>query len=82
MRYKNEELIKSWILNFNNNGTNHNGSLRLEEGRLYTYNVLLAYFSNGNLFLNKNRYSNTSSRHRNLVKKYAEYKSINVIEFN
>ena len=81
MRFKNEELVKSWILNFNNNGSNHNKSLVLKVGRLYTYNVLLAYFKDGNLFLNSNRYSNTSSRHRNLVRKYAEYKSINIIEY-
>ena len=80
MKLKNKDLVNRWINNRENKGSNHNGSLRIEEGRLYTYNVLLAHFQNGNLILNTKQYSNTSSRHRNLIKQYAQAKGINIIE--
>ena len=80
MKMTNKELINRWINNLEHNGSNHTGSLRIEEGRLYTYKVLLAHFENGSLVLNTKRYSNTSSRHRNLTRQYAEAKGINIVE--
>ena len=80
MRIKNEELAKKWIYNNLKNGSNHSGSFRIKDNKVYTYNVLLAHFEKENLILNIKRYSNTSSRHRNLIKYYAELKGINIIE--
>lgn len=80
MRLKNNELAKKWVNNFVVHGTNHTGSFRIEENRAYTYNVLLAYFEDGKLHLNTKQYSNTSSRHRNLIRNYAEAKGIDIIE--
>lgn len=80
MKMTNKELINRWINNLEHNGSNHTGSLRIEEGRLYTYKVLLAHFENGSLVLNTKRYSNTSSRHRNLTRQYAEAKGISIVE--
>lgn len=82
MRVRNKELAKQWISNMITSGANHSGSFRIEEGRAYTYNVLLAYFEDGKLYLNKKRYSNTSSRHRNLIKDYALARGIEVMEYN
>lgn len=80
MRMKNNELVKQWINNCLYNGSNHNGSFRIEEGRAYTYNVLLGYFKDGMLFLNIKKYSPTSSRHRNLIKTHAEARGIQIME--
>lgn len=80
MRLKNNELARKWVNGLVYNAKNHNGSFRIEEGRAYTYNVLLAYFKDGMLFLNIKRYSSTSSRHRNLIKAHAEAKGIKIME--
>lgn len=81
MRLKNKDLAKQWIYNSIAHATNHTGSFRVEENRVYTYNVLLAYFEDGNLHLNTKQYSNTSSRHRNLVRNYAEARGLSIIEY-
>jgi len=45
------------------------GRLRIEGGKLYNYNTVIAYWFNGIMLINGTRYSKTTSVHQNRLKR-------------
>ena len=60
---KNIEVIRNFI----NDIPCRNGNLISTEGRLFTYNTCLAQKHNNVIIVNMTKYSQTSSRHRNML---------------
>jgi len=45
------------------------GRLRIEGNKLYNYNTVIAYWFNGIMLINGTRYSKTTSKHQNRLKR-------------
>ena len=54
-------------------------NLRVEGNKLYNYNTLLAVNINGIIYLNSNKYSQTTSKNQNRIRKFSD-KLIEVTE--
>jgi len=46
-------------------------NLRVEGNKLYNYNTLLAVNIKGTVYLNSNKYSQTTSKHQNRIRRLA-----------
>ena len=75
------QFIKNYVESEGNNTYEKSSNLYNYNGDLINYYTKIAYFKNGNLYLNKNRYSSTTTRNQNLIRYYANYYNINCIEY-
>ena len=81
MKNKNE-MIKNYIESEGKNKTLKSSNLYVNNyGELINYWTRIAYFKDGNLYLNKSKYSRTTSKNQNLIRYYANYYNINCIEY-
>lgn len=75
------QFIKNYVESEGNNTYEKSSNLYNYNGDLINYYTKIAYFKDGTLFLNKNRYSSTTTRNQNLIRYYANYYNINCIEY-
>ena len=76
---RNEDVIKSFIHKVE--AISYNGNLRSTGDRLFSYNTCIAeHLDNGDTAINITKYSNTTSRHQNMLKQkmYTTLQVINV----
>lgn len=78
----NQEIIREFCNNRYSKG--QNGSLRISDGRLYSYNTCIGeYLDNNTILVNVTKYSKTTSMHQNLLVLYSNSRlTIDNIERN
>lgn len=78
MKMRNQNVIENFIHQiFEGKGSN----LYIDNNKLVNYNTTIAQWENGTLLLNVTKYSQTTSKNQNIIKKLAE-NLINVIELD
>lgn len=70
----NKEVVTAFL----NHLTAKAPHLKSENGKLYSYNTVIAQYVDGALVGNNTRYSNTTSRHYNYVRLYVHFVVHNV----
>lgn len=76
-----KEMIKNYIESEGRNTNEKSSNLYNYNGDLINYYTKIAYFKDGDLYLNSSKYSRTTSKNQNLLKYYANYYNINIIEY-
>lgn len=70
-----KEIIWIFVERDNNHGDYHYASsvrCNLSDGKLHSYNTVIAQWHNGKLYINTTKYSVTTSRHQNYLKNLIE----------
>lgn len=81
-KMKNESVIVHFVERTYVDATNHSDSLRKEGNKLMNYGTCIAQFVAGVLYINETKYSSTTSKLQNMVKRHAagDFKLLNNIE--
>lgn len=69
-RFKNSTVIENFVARFED-CQNHGESLRSVNGKLYNYGTVIGQYTHGNLIVNETKYSSTTSRLQNMLKREA-----------
>ena len=81
MKNKND-FLKNYILERGGNKHEKSSNLYINNnGDLINYWTKIAYFKNGILYLNKSKYSRTTSKNQSKLKYYANYYNIDIVEY-
>jgi hypothetical protein len=83
MRMKNEYVIRNFVYCLASDSTNHSKSLYIAGNKLFNYDTCIAEHHDGELIVNVTKYSVTTTKLVNMVKREAEayrgYKAIDGI---
>lgn len=70
MKLKNNLVLDNFLANNGVECENHSQNLWIDKyGMLLNYGTIIAFFYNGNLYLNKTKYSATTSKHQNYIRR-------------
>ena len=78
MKLKNIEVIKKFLNN--NRAESHTGNLRTDGTALTNYRTTIAYWHEGYLFINRSKYSVTTSKIQTYLVREAGYTGVVTIE--
>lgn len=70
MRLKNAEVVKNFVGRFGD-CESHTGNLYSMGNKLYSYNTVIAQYIGGELVVNATKYSTSTSRIQNMVRREA-----------
>lgn len=71
MRKTNDKVIEMFVNREGINATNHSESLRIVGDKLFNYNTVIAQYHDDKLYINETKYSVTTTKLVNKVKKEA-----------
>ena len=76
------QFIKNYVESEGQNKHEKSSNLYINyNGDLINYYTKIAYFKDGDLYINSSKYSRTTSKNQNLLRYYANYYNINIIEY-
>jgi hypothetical protein len=78
-RLKNIEVVRNFVARMGG-CQSHNGNLTSANGKLYSYNTVIAQYIDGKLYLNATKYSQSTYTIQNMVRREA-YSYIEVTEY-